>query len=393
MNFYSSLQSGLVRVIPVILLFTMSACDKQSAGNAAAPHAMPPPAVTITNPVSKEVTDWDEFTGRLYPVESVDVRARVSGYLDSVNFTEGAIVKKGDLLYVIDPRPYKIALDEALAEKNRADAALDLAENDLKRAQNLHKAHAMSDEELDTRGKQKREAQAQLDAAKAAIAAAKLNIEFTHITAPISGRISRTSVTVGNLVKGGDMESTLLTNIVSLDPIYVYFTADEQSVLRYTRLDMQGSRESSRIKPNPVFLKLADEDDFVHKGHMDFVDNQIDLNTGTMRARAIVENPDLLLVPGMFADVKLLGEGPYQSLLIPDKAINVDQTTRFVYVVDDKNMVSRREVTPGRMFEGLRVIRSGLNPDDKVVIDGLQRIRAGMQVTPQTQDAETKAQG
>ncbi len=374
-----------------------SACNQESSESAAAamPAGMPPPPVTVTQPVTKQVTDWDEFTGRLYAVDSVEIRARVSGYLNSVKFTEGAIVNKGDLLYVIDPRPYQAVLDQALAEKNRAVAALELAEQDLERAQNLHRSHAISDEELDTRSKQKREATASLEAAKAAIEAAQLDLEFTQVKAPITGRISRTAVTEGNLVKGGDMESTLLTNIVSLDPIYVYFTADEQSVLRYTRMDMTGTRQSSRVKPNPVYLKLADEDDYLHEGHMDFVDNQIDLSTGTMRARAIVDNPDLLMVPGMFADVKLLGEGPYDALLIPDKAINIDQTIRFVYVVDENNTVSRKQITPGRMFEGLRVIRSGLDPNDKIIIDGLQRVRAGMQVTPQPQESgnETQPQG
>jgi RND family efflux transporter MFP subunit len=184
----------------------------------------------------------------------------------------------------------------------------------------------------------------------------------------------------------------LLTTIVSLDPVYVYFTADEQSVLHYTRMDLSGARQSSRVTPNPVLLRLADEEDYMHKGHMDFVDNQIDFATGTMRVRAIVDNPDYLLVPGMFADVKLLGEGPYAALLIPDTAINSDQTIRFVYVVGENNTVERRQIKPGRMFEGLRVIRDGLKPDDQVIINGTQRVRAGMQVTPETGTIETSAE-
>ncbi|HKK15132.1 MAG TPA: efflux RND transporter periplasmic adaptor subunit, partial [Gammaproteobacteria bacterium] len=251
------------------------------------------------------------------------------------------------------------------------------------------------EEELDSRSKQKRVAQAALEAARAAIESAKLDVEFTHIKAPISGRISNTRVTEGNLISGGEFDSTLLTTIVSLDPIYVYFTADEQSVLHYTRMDMAGTRASSRVKPNPVFLRLTDEDEYSHKGHMDFVDNQIDLGTGTMRARAIVDNPDLLLIPGMFADVKLLGKGPYEALLIPDAVISVDQTVQFVYIVNDKNTVERRQVKTGNLHGGLRVISEGLEQGDRVIINGIQRARAGMEVVPETGSIESgdKQQG
>jgi len=375
------------RLAAVLLVFIVVACDRvpSPANGAMAP---PLPEVTVATPLQMEVTDWDEFTGRLYAVESVEVRPRVSGYLQSVNFKEGSIVKRGDLLYIIDPRPYQAILDQSRADLARAIATLELAENDLARAERLYKSRAISEEELDSRSKQKRGALAALEAAKAAVKSAELNVEFTHIKSPITGRIGQTRVTQGNLVTGGDFESTLLTTIVSLDPIYVYFTADEQSVLHYTRMDMAGIRKSSRVAPNPVYLRLADEDDYLHKGQMDFVDNQIDLATGTMRARAIVDNPDFLLVPGMFADVRLLGEGPYEALLIPDTAINIDQTIRFVYVVDENNTVERRPVTPGRMFEGLRVIRSGLEANDRIIINGIQRVRTGMQVAPDTGSIE-----
>ncbi|RKZ70157.1 MAG: efflux transporter periplasmic adaptor subunit, partial [Gammaproteobacteria bacterium] len=206
----------------------------------------------------------------------------------------------------------------------------------------------------------------------------------THIRSPISGRVSSTHVTKGNLVTGGDFESTLLTTIVSLDPIYVYFTADEQSVLHYTRMDLAGTRKSSRTASNPVFLRLIDEEEFQHKGKMDFIDNQIDLATGTMRSRAIVENPEYLLTPGMFVDVKMLGEGPYQALLIPDAAIGVDQTIQFVYVLGNNNTVERRQIKSGNIQDGLRVIRSGLEKEDRVIINGIQRVRAGVQVSPET---------
>ena len=369
-------------ILFAFILMMLVACEKDSPQGP--PPEQPAPQVTVATPLVKDVTDWDEFTGRLYAVESVEVRPRVSGYLQSIHFEEGSLVKAGDLLYVIDPRPYQAILDQAKAELTRAKAALELAENDLTRAEKLYKSRAISEEELDSRGSQKRAAIAALESTLATIKAAELNVEFTHIKSPINGRISRTRITKGNLVTGGDFESSLLTTIVSLDPIYVYFTADEQSVLHYTRMDMAGTRKSSRLTPNPVLLRLADEDDYMHKGKMDFVDNQIDLATGTMRGRAIVENPEYLLVPGMFADVKLLGEGPYEALLIPDSAISVDQTIRFVYVLNENDTVERRQIKPGNTQDGLRIIRSGLNKEDRIIINGIQRVRAGMKVSPET---------
>lgn len=374
----------------ICVLILLAACEQNASQQQAS--APPPPQVTVAMPIQKEVTDWDEFTGRLYAVESVDVRPRVSGYLQSVNFTEGSIVNKGDLLYIIDPRPYQAVLDQAHADLTRAEATLDLAKNDLARAERLYKSHAISEEEVDSRSNQKKVALASLEAAKAAVYAAELNVEFTHVKSPITGRISRTQITPGNIVTGGDFQSTLLTTIVSLDPIYVYFTADEQSVLHYTRMDMAGTRESSRVKANPLLLRLADEKEYVHKGKMDFVDNQIDLSTGTMRARGIIDNPDYLLVPGMFADVKLLGKGPYESLLIPDSAINIDQTIQFVYVVGENNTVERRQVKTGNIFEGLRIIHEGLEKEDRIIIKGIQRVRAGMQVSPEMGTFESSAE-
>lgn len=361
----------------------LSACDKPPPAQPGMSGMPPPPAVTVANPVIQDITDWDEFTGRLYAIETVEVRPRVSGYLDSVNFKEGTIVNKGDLLYVIDPRPYQAILDQAEADLNRARAALELAENDLARAERLYQSRAISEEELDSRSKQKRVAIAELEEARAAIEAARLDVEFTHIRSPITGRISYTRITEGNLVTGGEFDATLLTTIVSLDPIYVYFTAGEQSVLHYIRMDMAGTRTTSRVQPNPVFLRLADEEEYVHEGKMDFVDNQIDLGTGTMRARAVVDNPDHILVPGMFADVKLLGKGPYEALLVPDAAINVDQTIQFVYVVNDNNMVERRQIKTGNLLGNLRVVTEGLEKSDRIIINGIQRARAGMEVVPE----------
>lgn len=380
----TGIKYGLLAGMTILLM----ACDKAPQEQA---MEMPPPQVTVAKPLVLELTDWDEFTGRLHPVESVEVRPRVSGYLQSVNFTEGSIVNKGDLLYVIDPRPYQAILDQTRADVVRARAALDLAENDLARAERLYKSRAISEEELDSRSNQKREALASLEAAKAAVTSAELNVEFTHIKSPITGRIGRTRITAGNLVTGGDFDSTMLTTVVSLDPVYVYFTADEQAVLHYARMDMAGIRKSSRTTHNPVYLRLADEEEYTHEGYMDFVDNQIDLATGTLRVRAVIDNPDYLLVPGMFADVKLQGESQYEAILIPDAAISVDQTIRFVYVLGENNTVERRQIKPGRLEGSLRVIREGIEPDDVVIINGIQRVRAGVQVAPETGTIELPA--
>lgn len=390
MNLLHSLpMNGIKSITLLITGILLAACDQTPQQQQ--PMEMPPPQVTVANPLVMELSDWDEFTGRIHAVESVEVRPRVSGYLQTVNFTEGSIVNKGDLLYVIDPRPYQAVLEQARADVVRAKASLDLAENDLARAERLYKSRAISEEELDSRSNQKREALASLEAAKAAVTAAELNVEFTHIKAPISGRIGRTRITAGNLVTGGDFESTLLTTIVSLDPVYVYFTADEQAVLHYARMDMAGIRKSSRTTRNVVNLRLADEENYTHEGYMDFVDNQIDLATGTLRVRAVVDNPDYLLVPGMFADVRLQGESNYEALLIPDAAISVDQTIRFVYVLGENNTVERRQIKPGRLEGSLRIVREGLQPDDQVIINGIQRVRAGVQVTPEAGTIEPPA--
>jgi multidrug efflux system membrane fusion protein len=327
--------------------------------------------------------DWDEYTGRLAAVDSVEVRARVNGWLQSVHFDDGAIVEQGDLLFVIDPRPYEAVHNQAKAEVTRARVRLELAGNDLARARRLFESRAISEEELDARTQEQKEATAALQAAEAAVAASALDVEFTRVRAPIRGRIGRELVTVGNLVSGGSAGSTLLTTIVSLDPIHVYFTADERAFLRYQRLAREGVRPSSRDTANPVRIQLADEQGFPHEGRMDFVDNRVDEATGTMQGRAVVPNPDGVLTPGLFARVQLLGEGPYEAILVPDAAIGTDQAQRFVYLVGDDNVVRRRAVTPGPLVQNLRVVREGLSAGDRVVIEGLQRVRAGSPVTPE----------
>lgn len=347
-----------------------------------APPAMAPPQVTVAKPLVRQITDWDEYTGRLAAVESVEIRARVNGYLQSVHFQDGALVNRGDLLFVIDPRPYQAALEEARADLTRSRVRLELAVNDLDRAKRLFKSRAISEEELDARTKEKREADAALEAAQAAEKASALNLEFARIRAPISGRIGRKLVTVGNLVNSEGANATLLTTLVSVDPIHVYFTADERAFLRYTRLAEQGIRPSSRNVANPVRLQLADEQGFPHEGVMDFVDNRVDETTGTMQGRAIFPNPAGDLTPGLFGRLQLLGEGPYEALVLPDQAIGTDQAQRLVYVVGDDNVVAPRPVTLGRSLGALRVIRSGIKATDRVVINGIQKIRPGASVTP-----------
>lgn len=360
------------------MALALAACG----GEAKPPSKPAPPAVTVAKPLVKQVTDWDEYTGRLEAVDSVEVRARVSGYLQSVHFKDGAIVERGDLLFVIDPRPYQAALDQAVARADQADARLELARNDRVRAERLFESRAISEEEVDARIQTERAAVARLEAAHAAVDVAELDLDFTRVRAPITGRISRELVTEGNLISGGSAGSTLLTTIVSLDPIHVYFTADEHSVLRYMRLARSGARPSSRVTPNPVRLQLADEQGFPHRGHMDFVDNRMDGATGTMLGRAVVPNPDYMLVPGLFARVRLLGAGPYPALLIPDEAIGTDQAQKFVYVLGDDNVATRQEVQLAESHGGLRVIREGLKADDKVVVKGIQRASVGSPVSP-----------
>lgn len=362
-----------------------------------APAAQPPPpaAVDVAKPVVKEITEWDEYTGRLSAVDTVEVRPRVSGYLESVHFKEGQIVKKGDLLFVIDPRPFQAVLAAAEADVAGAETRLELAQNDQKRAENLVQSRAISTEDFDRRSKAALEAQSTLDAAKARLDQARLDVEFTEVRAPIDGRVSNYAVTVGNLVSGGAGAgaggATLLTTIVSIDPIHCYFDVNEQDYLKYTRLAISGSRPSSRETANPVSIRLLDEDEFEHQGRMDFVDNRIDQATGTMRGRAVFENADGALVPGLVVRLRLIGQTRPNAVLVPDAAIGADQTNRVVYVVDSNNVVSLRVVVPGRLVEGLRVIRSGLDGSERIVVGGLMRARPGATVAPTIIEIPQKA--
>ena len=350
----------------------------------AQPAPAPPPKVTVSKPVLREIIEWDEYTGRLEATETVEVRARVSGYLQSVHFKDGAIVKKGDLLFVIDPRPYQAEVDRVEAESQLAQAKLELAQSDYARAQKLLQFRAISQEEADTRAATERQAQESVEAAAATVKAARLNLEFTRVTAPITGRISRKLVTEGNLVNGGSAESTLLTTIVSLDPIHVYFEADERSYLKYIRATQNGKHPTSRENRSPVYLALADESGFPHQGNIDFIDNRLDPRTGTMTGRAVFSNPDLALTPGLFARVRLpAGNKPYDAVLVPDEAIGSDQSQRFVFVVNGNSTVEYRAVQVGPLIHGFRVIRAGLQPEEWFVASGIQRARSGVQVTPE----------
>lgn len=362
-----------------VLLIALGGCGREPPES----HAATPPAVDVAHPVAREITEWDEYTGRLAAVETVEVRPRVSGYLESIHFKEGQIVIKGDLLFVIDPRPFRAALAVAEAEVTRAQTRLELARNDAERASRLVKSRAISAEEFDTRSKGAQEAVATLSGARAQVEAARLNLEFTEVRSPIEGRISSHFVTVGNLISGGSDDSTLLTTIVSLDPIHCYIDVDEQAYLRYVRLDREGTRPSSRDTPNPVWIALADEAEFKHEGHVDFVDNRIDPLSGTIRGRGVFTNPDQVLIPGMFVRVRLIGRPHQRTLLLPDAAIGIDQSIRVVLIVGQNNIVEQRTVTLGQFVDGLRVVRSGLTGEEDVIVNGIQRARPGSAVTPQ----------
>jgi multidrug efflux system membrane fusion protein len=344
--------------------------------------ALPP--ITANRPLAREVVEWDEYQGWLNPVDMVEVRARVTGYLQEVHFQDGGIVKKGDLLFVIDPRPYQAELAREEAVVNQAETRLELANNDLVRAERLLKGKAISEEEADSRSKARREAEAALRSARAAVDAAKLNLEYTQITAPIGGRISRKMITEGNLVNGNQGQATLLTTIVSLDPVYCYFDAEESAVLKYERLSREGKGPNLRSGKVVCELQLANEQGFPHKGVLDFVDNRVNATTGTLRARGVFSNPepDYALEPGFFARVRVPGSAKYQALLIPDQAVGTDQGQKFVYVVNAQDAVEYKSVQLGPVIDGLRVVRTGLDSNDWVVVNGLMSVRPGVKVKP-----------
>jgi len=356
--------------------------------NTPAAPAAPPPTVTVAQPVKRTVIDRDEYVGRFVAVDSVEVRARVSGYLDKVHFTDGQIVKQNDLLFTIDRRPFQNALDQARANLAQAKANLAFAEGDLTRASQLVRERTISEQAFDQRTQAARTAAAVVAATEAAVRQAELDLEFTELRAPVTGRIGARQVSPGNLVAGGagSGSTTLLATIVTTDPIRFEFTFDEASYLRFLRIAERGGDDIvNRHMTTPVALRLIDEKTFDHKGEMDFINNVIDSSTGTMRGRAQFRNPGLF-TPGMFGRIQVPGSSPYEALMVPDVAIGSEQVRKIVYVVGEDNIPKPRYVTLGPVFDGMRVIRDGIAADDWVVVDGLMRIRPGQPVTPQRQE-------
>ena len=346
--------------------------------------AQPPPEITVSQPVAHKIIEWDEYTGRFDAVEAVDVRARVSGYLTDVNFTDGQEVKAGDLLFQIDPRPFERALDQAKAQLDEAKVRVSNAGLDVERGRPLLKSETISRKTFDDRENLVREATAAVKVAEARVKTAELELSFCRITAPISGRISRTLVTRGNFVSGGgnDTGNTILTTIVTQNPIYIYFDMSENNALKYQRLVQALGKGPTGMVGAVVGVGLPDEQHYPHSGKLDFLENRLDAGTGTLRARAIVENGQGLFSPGMFARVRLQGSPEYQTLLLPDEAIGTDQATRFVYVVGSNDVPERRTVELGPLIDGLRVVRKGIDPDDWVVIRGQQRIVPDQKIIP-----------
>lgn len=365
--------------------------------SAAAPAAAQQPQavpVTVSKPIAKRITTWDEYSGRFEAVNTAEVRARVSGFIEKINFKDGQLVKEGDLLFTLDKRAYELAVESAKADVARNNAQVEFNASDVERAEPLAKSRTISDQTFDQRKANLAIARAQLQSAEAALKTAELNLEWTEVRAPISGRISDRKVDVGNLVAGGQAAATtLLSTIVSLDPIHFVFDVSESDFLRYARLFMSGERSSSRDVSNPVRIKLADEDKFVHEGRMDFVDNQLNSRSGTLRGRAVVENKGDLLQPGLFGRLQLFG-GESDALLIPDNAVVSDQAKKIVFVVGADNVVKPAPVVLGPIVEGLRVVKSGLSAQDQIVINGLANpaVRPGAKVVPQPGQIQAASQ-
>lgn len=420
-------------IVCLAAAFFVSGCDgSKKSGQQGG--GRPAPTVTVAKPLKKQIVEWDRYTGRFEAVDEVEIQAKVSGYLDSIHFVDGQMVDEGDLLFVIQQRPFQSEVDraeaslsvakanetrakagvqEAEAQLDQATAAAKLAEIRLERTQRLKTQGAVPQEELDTRVSERDQAQADVEAASAAIALAKAQVDvasaevksaesslrtaniqlgYTEIRSPIKGRVSRHNAAVGNLINGGAVGATVLTSVVSVDPIHVYFDANEAEFLKYVRLDKSGQRPGSRDTKNPVLVKLADETGYPHEGHMDFVDNQLDSETGTMLGRAILPNPDDVLTPGLFATVPLPGSSPYEAILIPDEAVATDQTTQLVYVIEDvdgESTAVRRPVVTGGKSLGLRIIKDGLDGSETVAIRGIQALRDGAKV--QTEPGEIVA--
>jgi RND family efflux transporter MFP subunit len=357
----------------------LAACDGGAEGEAGATAPPAAPEVTVAHPQAQMLVEWTEFTGRFEAIEWVEVRARVSGYLASIDFRDGQLADQGQLLFMIDPRPFEIALREAQADLESAEAQAELARLEFQRVAELAESPAFSRQMYDQRMQEKKAADATLAAAQAAVAEAQLNLEYTRIYAPVAGRISDRRVDLGNLIN----QQTLLTTIASLNPIHFTFEMSEADFLAYQRAVLAGELPSTRDRATLVNVKLVDEEDWSRQGRMNFVDNVVDRGSGTVRARAEFLNPDLLIAPGQFGTIRIPGSPEYEAILIPDEAIVTDQSRKLVMTVTEDNRIEPRVIRPGPTELGLRVVRHGLDPTDRIVIDGLLRVRPGLEVTPQ----------
>jgi RND family efflux transporter MFP subunit len=383
---------GLIGALLAVATPLLAGCGSNSAP--AQNAAPPPPQVTVAKPTGRTIVDQDEYVGRFTAVDSVEVRSRLSGYLAAVHFTDGQMVKKGDLLFTIDRRPFQIVVEQARANLAQARANLAYTENDLARGEQLVRDKTITTQVFDQRTQAKRVAEAAVAANEAIVHQAELDLnEYSEIRAPIAGRIGDRRVSPGNLIPGGISGSTtLLATIVSIDPIRFEFTFDEAAYLRYERLN-RGKDPATRWSSTEVKLKLLDENTLDHDGRMDFVDNAISQTSGTIRGRAVFPNPNGLFTPGMFGRIQVPGSPPYQALFVPDVAVGTEQTRKFLMVVDGENVARQRYVTLGQSIGELRVIKEGLKEDENVIIDGLMRVRPGVKVAPQEKKAPATAGG
>ena len=377
-----------LRLIPVFAAAVALVAGLSGCRKAAPQQQQGPLPVNVVTVVEKEVSEWDEFTGRMEAVESVEIRPRVSGYINEIHFKAGAIVKKGDPLFLIDPRPYQADFDKASAEFERTQAQLELARIDLDRAKDLRNSKIIAASEFDQKAAAWQQAAAAARSAEAAKNSAALNLEFTQIRSPIDGRVSNERITAGNLVQPGSGPESVLTTVVSIDPIYVLIDADENMVLKYVRLNDEGKRKTAREAQVPAFVELGNETGFPHEGYIDFVDNRLDSATGTMRARVILKSWNPLLAPGFFARVRVAGVQPYRAALIEDKVINSQQGVKYVFVVKPDNTIERRNVETATIWEGMRIVKSGLKQGEKVVSTRLQILQPGMPVVPLPEKSE-----
>ncbi|HME29082.1 MAG TPA: efflux RND transporter periplasmic adaptor subunit [Pseudolabrys sp.] len=388
---FSLMRGARKLAVPLAIATLVASCgERQQQGG-----SPPPAAVTVAEPIKRTVFDYDEYVGRFTAINSVEVRARVSGYLDKVHFKDGQLVKQGDLLFTIDKRPFQNTLDQARANLVQAQSNLAFTESDYIRGQQLVRDKTITDQTFEQRAQAFRNAKASVSNNEAAVRQAELDMEFTELRAPINGRIGDRRVSPGNLVTGGTSgNTTMLATIVSIDPIYFEFTFDEASYLRYERLATTGQDVAGRNAGVKIALKLIDENDFDHEGRMDFVDNVIERSTGTIRGRAVFANQNEVFTPGMFARVRVPGSPPYEALLLPDAAIGTEQARRFVIVIDGKDTARPRYVTLGQLTkDGLRVIKEGIGPDDRVVVSGLMQARPGQKVRPEERDTKPAAGG